>query len=150
MAVYLDDVGLRWVSVGDSALLLLRGGQLHRLNADHSHGALLDKQASEGILSKEAAETDSRRRALRSALTGDRIPLQEIHAQVLQLCAGDKLILASDGLLTLTGDEIANITERFDLNAADTLAERLIEDVNKKKTATSGQYDGDCSLCGRK
>ncbi len=133
VAVYLDDEGLRWVSVGDSALLLLRDAQLHRLNADHSHGAVLDKQASEGIISKEAAESDSRRRALRSALTGERIPLQEIHAQVLQLHAGDKLIVASDGLLTLTGDEIATITEQFELNAADALAERLVTDVDKKK-----------------
>lgn len=133
VAVYLDDVGLRWVSVGDSALLLLRDGKLHRLNADHSHGALLDKQAAEGIISKDAAESDSRRRALRSALTGERIPLQEIHAQVLELRVGDKLIVASDGLLTLTGDEIANVTEQFASNATDALAERLIDDVNGKK-----------------
>lgn len=135
IAAYLDEEGLRWVSVGDSALLLLRDGKLHRLNADHSHGALLDKQASEGIISKEAAETDSRRRALRSALTGERIPIQEIHAQVLKLQIGDKLIVASDGLLTLSGDEIANISENTDVKRPDALNNRLITSVNDKKIA---------------
>jgi len=133
VAAYLDDEGLRWVSVGDSALLLLREGNLHRLNADHSHGAVLDKQASEGIISKEAAESDTRRRALRSALTGDRIPLQEIHAQVLSLQVGDKLIVASDGLLTLSGDEIANITSDLDLKTPGALTDRLVTSVNAKK-----------------
>jgi len=133
IAVYLDAEGLRWVSVGDSALLLLRDGKLHRLNADHSHGAVLDKQAAEGIISKAAAESDSRRRALRSALTGERIPLQEIHAQVLTLRLGDKLIVASDGLLTLTGDEIANITSDLDLKDPSALADRLVTSVDAKQ-----------------
>lgn len=132
VAAYLDDDGLRWVSVGDSALLMLREGRLHRLNADHSHGAVLDKQAAEGIISKEAAESDTRRRALRSALTGDRIPLQEIHAQALELQVGDKLIVASDGLLTLSGDEIADLTEQGDLKTPEALAEDLVAKVIDK------------------
>lgn len=133
VAAYLDEDGLRWVSVGDSALMLQRDGQLHRLNADHSHGAVLDKQASEGIISKEAAESDGRRRALRSAVTGDRIPIQEIHAQAVTLDVGDTLIVASDGLLTLSGDEIANIIAQADPDAPDALADQLVTSVVDKK-----------------
>lgn len=131
IGAYLDEEGLRWVSVGDSALLLFRDGQLHRLNADHSHGAILDQQAAEGIISEEAAKSDSRRRALRSALTGERVPLQEIHAQVLQLELGDTLIVASDGLLTLEGNEIADAVDQAGAAAHDpkTLAKTLEEGV---------------------
>ena len=135
IATYLDDDGLRWASVGDSALLLFRKGVLHRLNADHSHGAVLDKQAAEGIITKQAAQNDSRRRALRSALTGDRIPLQEIHAQALELDVGDLLIIASDGLLTLNGNEIASITQEFGPTAPESLADTLVASVNGKNLA---------------
>lgn len=127
IGAYLDEDGLRWVSVGDSALMLFRDGQLHRLNADHSHGAILDQQAAEGIISEDAAKSDSRRRALRSALTGERIPLQEIHAQALHLQIGDTLIVASDGLLTLDGDEIADVAEEAQHNEPEPLA-RALED----------------------
>lgn len=133
VAAYLDEDGLRWTSVGDSALLLYRDGNLHRLNADHSHGAVLDKQAAQGIITQQAAQHDTRRRALRSALTGDRIPLQEIHGQAVELLPGDWLIIASDGLLTVDGNEIASILQNSEVNDPDALADTLITTVDGKK-----------------
>lgn len=109
VAAYVDDEALRWASVGDSTLLLYRDGVLQRLNADHSHGAILDQQAAAGIISEEIARTDTRRRALHSALTGDPIPLQDLELQGFELMPGDWVLIASDGLLTLQGDEIATI-----------------------------------------
>lgn len=132
VAAFLDGDGLRWVSVGDSALLLYRDGELRRLNADHSHGALLDQQAAEGIISNEAAISDTRRRALRSALTGDRIPLQEIRAQAVELRVGDRIVVASDGLLSLDGNEIATLIDESDIVAPDQLADTLLASVTDK------------------
>ncbi|MFA5949444.1 MAG: protein phosphatase 2C domain-containing protein [Hyphomicrobium sp.] len=126
LASHLDGDGLRWVSVGDSALLLYRNGRLHRLNADHSLGASLDKQAAAGIISLEAAKNDPRRHALHSALTGGRIPLQDLELQPLALEARDWLILASDGLLTVSGDDIASAICNFAGATPDTLADHLM------------------------
>ena len=36
---------MRWVSVGDSHLYLLRSGDLQKKNDNHSYGAYLDKMA---------------------------------------------------------------------------------------------------------
>ena len=132
VAGHLDADGLRWVSVGDSTLLLYRDGKLHRLNADHSHGALLDKQVAAGIISEQVAQSDGRRRALHSALTGQTIPMQDLELQAYPLMAGDWVIVSSDGLLTLEGNEIATIIhDTQDLSAKD-VANRLMSSVEAK------------------
>jgi protein phosphatase len=133
VAGYLDWDGLRWVSVGDSTLLLYRNGTLHRLNADHSHGAMLDMQAAAGIISEEAARTDFRRRALHSALTGDRIPMQDLELHPFPLQSGDWVIVASDGLLTLDGNEIATIIRDHEAGPAERLAEKLLDSVDGRQ-----------------
>jgi serine/threonine protein phosphatase PrpC len=112
VAAYLNEEGLRWVSVGDSALLLFRGSTLIRLNEDHSLGALLDKQALAHQIPYEEAKSDPRRRALRSALVGADIPVKDLCLEPYPLYHGDWVIVASDGLETLKGDEIATILGR--------------------------------------
>lgn len=109
VAGYLDENGLRWVSVGDSALLVYRKGTLRRLNADHSHGALLDQQVAEGILTEEAASKDKRRRALHSAITGHPIPLQDLELHGYALEDDDWVIVCTDGVFTLSGNEVASL-----------------------------------------
>ena len=41
VAAWIDDLGMRWASVGDSLLLLYRLPDVIRLNADHSLGSFL-------------------------------------------------------------------------------------------------------------
>jgi len=132
VASYLDGDGLRWASVGDSALLIYRNGELTRLNADHSHGAMLDKQVEAGIITAEVAQSDRRRRALRSALTGSDIPIQEIEAEAYSLYPDDWVILASDGLLTLSGDEIATVIAGHAHDKPARVADALISAVTAK------------------
>jgi len=132
VAAHLQDGVLRWVSVGDSTLLLYRDGVLQRLNADHSHGAILDQQAAAGIISEEIARTDTRRRALHSALTGDPIPLQDLELQGFELHAGDWVVIASDGLLTLNGDEIATLIHDHAQSRPEDLANALVAAVEAK------------------
>ena len=133
LAGYLDATGLRWVSVGDSTLLFYRDGNLYRVNADHSHGARLDKQAEAGLISKQAAKADPRRHALHSALTGDRIPLQDLSLQPVLLIPGDVLIFATDGLLTLSGDAIATLVRKHRQDAPERIADELIASVDKSQ-----------------
>lgn len=90
----------RWVSIGDSYLLCQKAGQqLERINPLHTYGARLDAMAGRGEISVEAAQSDPKRAALTSAVMGDDI--EECSDGELMLDCGDRLILASDGYLTM-------------------------------------------------
>lgn len=89
---------LYWLSVGDSPLFLLRQGQLHRLNAEHSLAARLDQQVARGELSPRAALGHPDRQCLTSVLTGAPIPEVECRLAPVALMPGDLVLAASDGL----------------------------------------------------
>jgi serine/threonine protein phosphatase PrpC len=133
VAGYLDEEGLRWISVGDSALLLYRNGTLRRLNADHSVGAMLNKQVEAGLIAPEMAMNDPRRRALRSALTGATIPLKDCEFDAYPLQASDWVVLATDGLEVLTGNEIATAIQKHEHQEAEMVARSLIAAVEQKR-----------------
>lgn len=133
VGVLADSSGLRWVSVGDSALLLYRNGNLHRLNEDHSLGALLDKQAAAQVISREEAAKSPRRRTLRSALTGGPVALREVHDTPVKLKSGDWIVVASDGLETLNGNEIASLIRKSDAAGPTGLADHLVKAVIDRK-----------------
>jgi PPM family protein phosphatase len=134
---YLDPDGLRWASVGDSQLLIFRNNRLYRLNDDHSLGALLDQQAEARVISFEEARGSPHRRSLRSAMTGGKIALADIERDPQQLIAGDWVIVASDGLESLTGSEIASIIrENGTRNHPLDIAEKLLEAVDSLKLPT--------------
>ncbi len=135
IAGYFDHDGLRWASVGDSSLLLCRDGYIHRLNADHSFGALLDKQVEAHLISPEQALNDPRRRTLRSALIGEPIVAQDIRSEPERLVHGDWVIIASDGLETLSGDEIAGIIGEHTDDAPAVLARALLDAVLRHRVA---------------
>lgn len=101
--------GLRWLSVGDSSLLHFRAGKLRQLNADHSYGTHLDELASRGEITSTQADQDPRRNALMAAINGDPPSLHEIHSDPFPLEPGDWVLLASDGLDTLSHEEIRAI-----------------------------------------
>lgn len=130
---YLDDSGLRWASVGDSALMVYRSRQLIRLNDDHSLGALLDKQADARKITREEASSSPHRRSLMSALTGGKIAHKDIQRAPWSLLPGDWVIVASDGLETLSGDSLAAIIDRHGDGSAKDLANLLLAEVDRRK-----------------
>lgn len=90
----------RWASIGDSYLLCQKAGQgVERINPLHTYGARLDAMVERGEMSAEAAQSDPKRAALTSAVMGDEI--EECSEGELTLACGDRLILASDGYLTM-------------------------------------------------
>ncbi|MGE0485847.1 MAG: SUMF1/EgtB/PvdO family nonheme iron enzyme [Gammaproteobacteria bacterium] len=107
VACVLEQDKLRWVSVGDSHLYLLRGGELSKRNADHSYGGFLDRMAAAGT--PVEAEAGFSRNMLMSALTGDDIAEIDCPAEALTLVSGDRVILSSDGLDTLASETIVEI-----------------------------------------
>ncbi|WP_072392960.1 protein phosphatase 2C domain-containing protein [Hyphomicrobium sp. CS1GBMeth3] len=133
VAASIDETGLRWASVGDSALLLFRAPDVLRLNADHSLGALLDAEARNKRISADEAARNPHRNALLSALTGKRIEIRDLRSEPYSLRSADWLIVASDGIATLSGDEIGDIVYANRASEPDQMAERLIAAVLAKK-----------------
>lgn len=101
--------GVQWVSVGDSPLFLVRKGEIVVLNEDHSLAPEIDKLAASGKISWAAARSDPRRHFLRSALTGTEIELIDRSHRALALQPGDVVILASDGIHTISQSDIASV-----------------------------------------
>ncbi len=99
---------LRWTSVGDSHLYLLRDKELVKKNDDHSYGGYLDRMKAQGM--EVAAEAGLSRNMLMSAMTGQEIAEIDSPNKPTQLLAGDRLIIASDGLDTLNLATIAEMS----------------------------------------
>jgi len=114
VAVHLLPGGVMFFSMGDSPLYLVRGGRAHRMNADHSVGGALDAAAARGEISPEDALARRDRNSIMSVLTGEPIAAMRMDetADVVPLTKGDLLVLASDGLDTLSPEEIAEIAGR--------------------------------------
>ena len=112
VAAVVASEGLHWISVGDSPLWLFRAGQLERLNADHSMPPVRADLVATGRMTAEEAAQDPRRHSLRSAVMGDDVHLIDVSSQPVALARGDRLLLASDGLLTLSEQAIAAILEK--------------------------------------
>ncbi len=133
VAVTFGARGVRWVSVGDSPLYLFRNRHLIQLNQDHSLGPVLDQLAAAGEILPEEALGHPRRHFLRSALTGAAIDLIDLRSEALPLEAGDWILLASDGIETLTHSEIANTLARHADSDAACLAGGLLAAIEAAK-----------------
>jgi PPM family protein phosphatase len=130
VGVHAGPDGLRWISVGDSLLYLVRRGELVTLNADHSLAPEIDKLAETGKISWEAARRDPRRHYLRSALTGEDIDMIDLSEAAAPLQPGDILIIASDGIHTLEIDTIARLVSSTEQQGAASIAARLVSAVD--------------------
>ncbi|MFT5505431.1 MAG: formylglycine-generating enzyme required for sulfatase activity/serine [Gammaproteobacteria bacterium] len=99
VSAYLQNNKLFWVSVGDSHLYLVRDRELIKQNADHSYGAYLDMMKEQGMDVDEQAGMS--RNMLMSAMTGEEISSIDVSGEPIKVRAGDRIIVASDGLDTL-------------------------------------------------
>lgn len=100
---------LWWASVGDSHLYLLRNNELIKKNADHSYGGFLDRLAAAG--QPMEPEPGLSRNMLMSAVTGDEITEIDCPEEPVELEPGDRLLLCSDGLDTLSKGKIIQFAE---------------------------------------
>jgi protein phosphatase len=134
LAAAMTDAGLEWISVGDSPLYLWRGRHLNRLNEDHSLRPILRQLAQEGEV--DAAETARSKSVLRAALTGYQISLIDRSRQAIALRPGDMIILATDGIHSLTDEAISDICAgTATLNASEVAAKFIdaIRDADHPK-----------------
>lgn len=105
--------------VGDSRAYLLREGELRQVSEDHT---VVEQLIQEGRLTPEEAEIHPHRSILTRALGVEEEV--EVSAQTLRVEVGDRLLLCSDGLTTMVGqEEIADVLskEKDPQKAADAL-----------------------------
>ncbi|WP_158263403.1 PP2C family protein-serine/threonine phosphatase [Aliiruegeria haliotis] len=102
LLVVVQDSALHWLSIGDSPFYLLRDAETRQLNEVHSLAPQFDFLAAAGELDPEVAANHPDRSCLTSALGQD--PLRQIDCPLepFPLRAGDVLLAASDGILTLS------------------------------------------------
>jgi serine/threonine protein phosphatase PrpC len=120
-----------WISVGDSPLYLYRDGTLSQLNEDHSLAPQIDYLVREGMMDPEVGRHHPDRHCLTSVLIGGDIERIDCVASPFQLKAGDLVILASDGLQTLTDDEIAALLAKTRDRSSTEIAETLLAAVER-------------------
>lgn len=119
LAVLVDSGAFSWISVGDSPLILFRGGKAIRLNADHSGAGI-------------PGNIKLPKNLLLSALVGGRIPAIDWRQEPYPLQQNDILIAASDGLWTLTLEEIANTLSSRPIHTASEIAHALLHRLVEK------------------
>ncbi len=112
IGVIIEGKNLWWVSVGDSHLYLLRERKLTKLNADHSYGGFLDRMEAAGT--PVDAEPGLSRNMLMSAVTGTDIAEIDCPPTPFTLEHGDKLVVCSDGLDTLSEGKIIQYSDWAD------------------------------------
>ncbi len=107
-AAVLEKERLAIAQVGDSRAYLMHAGKLQQLTRDHS---LMADMIEAGELSEEEARTHPQRSVITRALGSD--PDMQPDLYELNVAAGDRLLLCSDGLSTMVSDdEILNTLMR--------------------------------------
>ncbi|NOZ09451.1 MAG: serine/threonine-protein phosphatase [Gammaproteobacteria bacterium] len=133
VAVLIDSNKLWWVSVGDSHLYLLRKGLMTKLNADHSIGAMLNREVEAGNITPEEATQNPRRNILLSCIMGETLNEVDLSQRSIILERDDRLVLATDGLNTLAMDTVVQISQQH--TDAQNFAQALTDTVEAHQKA---------------
>jgi serine/threonine protein phosphatase PrpC len=97
----LTDGDYTWLAhIGDSRAYLLRDGELHQLTRDHTY---VQQLVDEGRLAPADVSTHPQRNVITRALDGRQDV--DVDLERLDLRAGDRLLLCSDGLSGVVSDE---------------------------------------------
>ena len=122
--VLLNEDRAHFAHVGDSRAYLLRDGQLRQVTEDHT---LVARMVKEGRLQPEEAEHHPQRSIITRALGVD--ANVEVDLDSLQLQAGDRLLLCSDGLSSMIDHESIESALR-DQSEPQAAADELVRRAN--------------------
>ena len=99
IAVHIKDDRLHWLSVGDSAIYIMRNGGVFQLNREHTYlNRLYDAELSEDTIDKSRAEEDPDARRLTSFVGMGELKEADLNLRPWILGSGDVLLLCSDGI----------------------------------------------------
>lgn len=93
---------LCFAHVGDSRLYLVREGTVSRLTRDHSY---VSRLVESGFVRSEDAESHPQRHILTAALGSGSVVDPDVCERPLSLQEGDTLVLCTDGLWSLIGEQ---------------------------------------------
>lgn len=127
-----------WNSVGDSRVYLMRGGEIVQVTQDQNYETVLNEQLRAGEITREAYERElPRGSALVNYLGIGQLSLIDYNAAPIRLEPEDRILMATDGLYRLVGDEeIRTVLDNF-RNIEDALA--ILEQKAKRKAAETRQ-----------
>ena len=109
LAVLVEEGQMQWITVGDSRIYLYRGGKLLQINREHIYCAELLEHAINGKIGFAEAMRDPQADRLSSFIGMGELKHVDICLNKITLCAGDYILLMSDGVFnTLTDDQIAD------------------------------------------
>lgn len=126
--VFLADK-LRWISIGDSPLYLIRNDEMRQLNEDHSMAPQIDLMLRSGMISEDEARTHPDRNCLTSVLSGDKVAKVDCPEESFQLERNDIIVVSSDGLQFLSNEEIEEIVIENQSESASVITTRLLDAV---------------------
>jgi serine/threonine protein phosphatase PrpC len=111
--------------VGDSRVYVLRDGELSQITHDHSW---VEEQVRAGTMSPSAARVHPWRNVVTRALSGGEDP--EVDVTELNLLAGERFLLCSDGLFSVVPDaQITRFLSDQTISLAD-VCQRLVDAAN--------------------
>ena len=89
---------LYFISVGDSAVYHVRGGQVHMVNRPHVFANLLDQAADRGQISRSEAAQHPERESLTSFIGIHELEEIDHNTEPWPVAVGETILLASDGM----------------------------------------------------
>ncbi len=131
VAAFIKDEKLYFATVGDSRLYLVRNGKLLQLNREHIYGVELDEEVMRGRISINEALAHRERKSLTSYIGMGTIAHVDRNISPIQLCVGDKLLLASDGVFGTISD--GEMEGALAASTAQEASEVLIQIVKEKQ-----------------
>jgi PPM family protein phosphatase len=133
VAAAIENGGVAWISVGDSGLFLWRSGRLQRLNEDHSEPAapLMVNTLSSQFPGKNQHKP---RKQLRYAVIGKALVRVDLPSDPVLLQPGDQVLLASDGLETLSDADVAVILGRTASLTPAAAVARLLKHIRRARS----------------
>lgn len=127
LAVFLEDRAMKWLSVGDSQIYLLRNKELSKVNTEHSY--VLDLY--QDVIRGQSDLSDARQHPEKDALTSF-IGLKELtridqSRTAFPLKQADVILMCSDGLYrSLSDSEMVDILSGDSPNPAEELVKRAM------------------------
>lgn len=115
VALLIRGRSLFWCSVGDSRAYLLRKGEFVQLTRDQNYRTVLEERLNAGVITREEYEGElGKGGALISYMGIGDLSLIDYSTAPIELYSGDKIVIATDGLYRLVGEEdIKSITDNF-------------------------------------
>jgi serine/threonine protein phosphatase PrpC len=133
-AVIVTGGKLYWVSIGDSAIMLYRDGELSTLNKKHNFQTMLEEQYQSGKISKAELVNHPKKKRLTSFLGSDGFREIALHQRPLKLAPNDKIVLCSDGVYN--GISELEMEKILGLNLKpNDLADRIIKKIIAREVA---------------